>query len=69
MTATADISCEASAGAPAEEIEITSAMIEAGVDVLKESYFNLIDDPELYPVILRNVLEKMFAGSQLHFGT
>ncbi len=54
-------------GAPADEIEITLEMIEAGVDEMKGRYFELIDEPELYPQILRSVLVRMLGENRISF--
>jgi hypothetical protein len=53
----------AEAGVPADEIEITPAMIQAGCQVLKDRYLSLNDVDE-FPAIVRIVYEAM-QGSRL----
>ncbi len=48
------------AGAPAEtEIEVTPAMIEAGVDALSSRYLDLEGGLALFPEIVRSVYLRM----------
>jgi hypothetical protein len=54
------------AGAPVDKIEITSEMIEAGVDELKGEYLNLSPGGDLYPQIVRNVFARMMEVSRKH---